>query len=50
MAALRNSGQRVRDVGSFGAGGSALVVGIDPTTGRLCGGADPRQDAVVAGE
>lgn len=43
-------GHRVRDVGPWGAGGSALVVSVDDERGCLVGGADPRQDGVVLGE
>jgi gamma-glutamyltranspeptidase/glutathione hydrolase len=39
----------VRDVGQWGAGGSALVVTVDADRGVLAGAADPRQDGVALG-
>ncbi len=49
LAGLRASGQGVRVVGPWDAGGSALVVSADHERGCLAGGADPRQDGVVLG-
>lgn len=47
---LRQHGHEVGELGSWDAGGSALVVSRDPETGSLAGGADPRQEGVVLGE
>jgi gamma-glutamyltranspeptidase/glutathione hydrolase len=49
LAELRERGHQVRDVGPWGAGGSALVISVDPDRGVLAGGADPRQDGVALG-
>jgi gamma-glutamyltranspeptidase / glutathione hydrolase len=49
LAALRERGHDVQDVGEWGAGGSALVVSVDHDRGVLSGAADPRQDGVVLG-
>jgi gamma-glutamyltranspeptidase / glutathione hydrolase len=49
LGALRALGHKVRTVGPWGAGGSALVVSADKKRGLLVGGADPRQDGVVLG-
>ncbi|WP_233520401.1 gamma-glutamyltransferase family protein [Prauserella sp. PE36] len=50
LAGLTERGHRVRALGPWEAGGSALVVGLDHDRGVLSGGADPRQDGVVLGE
>lgn len=49
LAELADRGHVVRDVGRWGAGGSALVVSADAERGVLAGGADPRQDGVALG-
>jgi gamma-glutamyltranspeptidase / glutathione hydrolase len=49
LAALRERGHDVQDVGEWGAGGSALVVSVDHDRGVLSGAADPRQDGVALG-
>jgi gamma-glutamyltranspeptidase/glutathione hydrolase len=49
MAALTERGHAVRDVGDWGAGGSALVISVDEERGVLAGAADPRQDGVALG-
>jgi gamma-glutamyltranspeptidase / glutathione hydrolase len=49
LAELRARGHEVRDVGPWGAGGSALVITVDDERGALVGGADPRQDGVALG-
>ena len=49
IVGLRQRGHRVREVGPWSAGGSALVASVDHERGYLAGGADPRQDGVVLG-
>jgi gamma-glutamyltranspeptidase/glutathione hydrolase len=49
LAELGRRGHQVRDVGPWGAGGSALVISVDADRGVLAGGADPRQDGVALG-
>jgi gamma-glutamyltranspeptidase / glutathione hydrolase len=49
LAALRERGHDVQDVGEWGAGGSALVVSVDHDRGVLSGAADPRQEGVALG-
>lgn len=49
LAGLADRGHAVRDVGPWGAGGSALVVSADDERGVFAGGADPRQDGVALG-
>jgi gamma-glutamyltranspeptidase/glutathione hydrolase len=49
LAGLAERGHEVREVGEWGAGGSALVVSVDVERGVLAGAADPRQDGVALG-
>jgi gamma-glutamyltranspeptidase/glutathione hydrolase len=49
LAGLVARGHDVRDMGEWGAGGSALVVSVDQERGVLSGAADPRQDGVALG-
>jgi gamma-glutamyltranspeptidase/glutathione hydrolase len=49
LAGLVERGHDVRDMGEWGAGGSGLVVSVDPDRGVLAGAADPRQDGVALG-
>ncbi|MGH8961361.1 MAG: gamma-glutamyltransferase, partial [Jatrophihabitantaceae bacterium] len=49
IAGLRERGHRVREIGAWQAGGSALAVSADHERGCLVGGVDPRQDGVVLG-
>ena len=46
---LRELGQNVQVQGAWEAGGSALVVSRDQTSGAWLGAADPRQDGVALG-
>ncbi|MFC4003514.1 gamma-glutamyltransferase family protein [Prauserella oleivorans] len=50
LAAVAAHGHRVRRLGPWEAGGSALVIAADHETGSLAGGADPRQDGVALGD
>jgi gamma-glutamyltranspeptidase/glutathione hydrolase len=50
ITGLRTRGHRVRLVGPWEAGGSALIASMDDERGCLQAGADPRQDGVVLGE
>jgi gamma-glutamyltranspeptidase/glutathione hydrolase len=47
LAALEERGHAVRDMGPWGAGGSALVITVDHERGVLAGAADPRMDGVA---
>lgn len=49
LSALTERGESVRDVGPWGAGGSALVISVAHERGQLVGGADPRQEGMVRG-
>jgi gamma-glutamyltranspeptidase/glutathione hydrolase len=49
LAALVERGHDVRDMGEWGAGGSAQIVSVDHDRGVLAGAADPRQDGVALG-
>ncbi|MDK3257894.1 gamma-glutamyltransferase [Blastococcus capsensis] len=49
LAGLVERGHDVRDMGAWGAGGSALIVSMDHERGVLAGAADPRQDGVALG-
>jgi gamma-glutamyltranspeptidase/glutathione hydrolase len=49
LAELVRRGHDVRDMGDWGAGGSALIVSVDHDRGILAGAADPRQDGVALG-
>jgi gamma-glutamyltranspeptidase/glutathione hydrolase len=49
LARLTERGHDVKDMGEWGAGGSALVVSVDHDRGVLSGAADPRQDGVALG-
>jgi gamma-glutamyltranspeptidase / glutathione hydrolase len=46
---LRRRGQPVRTIGAWAAAGSEVMIQLDPETGALAGGADPRRDAYAIG-
>jgi gamma-glutamyltranspeptidase/glutathione hydrolase len=46
-AALRAKGHAVRVVGEWEAAGSAQLIRIDPDTGVMSGGSDPRRDGAA---
>jgi gamma-glutamyltranspeptidase/glutathione hydrolase len=46
---LRRKGHPVATVDAWAAAGSEVMIEIDPTTGALKGGADPRRDAYAIG-
>ena len=48
-AALESKGHRIHTVGPWGGPGNAQFIGIDPTTGTLSGGSDPRRDGYAVG-
>ena len=47
--ALGRKGHRIRNVGPWGGPGNAQFIRIDPTTGALLGGSDPRRDGYAIG-
>ena len=49
LEGLRRRGHPVNVVGPWQAGGSAQVIAIDPTTGALKGGSDPRGGGLALG-
>ncbi|MGH3760000.1 gamma-glutamyltransferase family protein [Actinophytocola sp.] len=49
LTRLTELGHRVRVVGPWAAGGSAVVITADHERGCLSGGADPRQDGIALG-
>ncbi|MHB1006287.1 MAG: gamma-glutamyltransferase [Chloroflexota bacterium] len=48
-AALRRLGHPVNVVGDWAASGSEVAIAVNPETGALMGGADPRRDAYAIG-
>jgi gamma-glutamyltranspeptidase len=46
---LLRRGQPVRTIGAWAAMGSEVMIQLDPDTGALAGGADPRRDAYAIG-
>jgi gamma-glutamyltranspeptidase / glutathione hydrolase len=46
---LRRRSQPVRTIGAWAATGSEVMIQLDPETGALAGGADPRRDAYAIG-
>ena len=48
-AALQRKGHRIRTVGPWGGPGNAQFIRIDPATGALLGGSDPRRDGYAVG-
>ena len=48
-AALESKGHHIHAVGPWGGPGNAQFIGIDPTTGALSGGSDPRRDGYAVG-
>ncbi len=46
---LRERGQPVQTIGPWAAVGSEVMIQVDPATGGLAGGADPRRDAYAIG-
>ncbi|HEV7216273.1 MAG TPA: gamma-glutamyltransferase, partial [Chloroflexota bacterium] len=46
---LRRRGQPVQMIGAWEATGSEVMIQVDPETGALAGGADPRRDAYAIG-
>ena len=49
VADLRRRGQPVQMIGAWEATGSEVMIQLDPATGALAGGADPRRDAYAIG-
>lgn len=49
VESLRERGQPVQTIGSWAAVGSEVMIQVDPATGALAGGADPRRDAYAIG-
>lgn len=49
VADLRRRGQPVQTIGPWEATGSEVMIQVDPVTGALAGGADPRRDAYAVG-
>ena len=49
LEGLRRRGHPVKVVGPWAAGGSAQVIAIDPATGLLRGGSDPRGGGLALG-
>lgn len=49
LAELERRGHRVQRLGDWGAGGAAQVIAVDPETGVLTGGSDPRVEGLALG-
>ena len=49
QAALESKGHHIHSVGPWGGPGNAQFIGIDPATGVLSGGSDPRRDGYAIG-
>lgn len=49
IAGLRERGHDVKVLPPYGAGGASFVIGRDPATGVLEGGADPRNEGLALG-
>ena len=49
ISGLQDRGHDVRVVGPYAAGGAAFIIGRDPETGVLEGGADPRSEGLALG-
>ena len=49
LAELERRGHRVQRLGNWGAGGAAQVIAVDPETGVLTGGSDPRVEGLALG-
>lgn len=49
VADLQRRGQPVRMIGAWEATSSEVMIQVDPATGALAGGADPRRDAYAIG-
>ena len=47
--ALESKGHHIHGVGPWGGPGNAQFIGIDPATGVLSGGSDPRRDGYAVG-
>jgi gamma-glutamyltranspeptidase/glutathione hydrolase len=49
LAELVRRGHRVQRLGAWGAGGAVQVIAVDPETGVLTGGSDPRAEGLALG-